>query len=236
MSFALLVPGSQTPYKHSSSKIRLSVSFIMSHTLTIHNKSPHNQEFEVHGWNNNRNILVSAHSSTNINAPDGSSGAIIALHDGHEGEQAEITKKGYGGNDYFDVSNITGAGGNMTVMQKNDPETIKGHPLFMQALNRAWLHADQKTKDDIKRSIHMDHTGKIVRMDATKDNANLEAFVHAFDKLSYVGVGSWNGRAGNADDNAQVTDMPCPRTSLSWTADLSIESCGEGKQGHPDHI
>ena len=208
----------------------------MSHTLTIHNKSPHNQEFEVHGWNNNRNILVSAHSSTNINAPDGSSGAIIALHDGHEGEQAEITKKGDGGNDYFDVSNITGAGGNMTVMQKNDPETIKGHPLFMQALNRAWLHADQKTKDDIKRSIHMDHTGKIVRMDATKDNANLEAFVHAFDKLSYVGVGSWNGRAGNADDNAQVTDMPCPRTSLSWTADLSIESCGEGKQGHPDHI
>ncbi|KAG9958656.1 hypothetical protein KCU61_g8195, partial [Aureobasidium melanogenum] len=175
----------------------------MSHILTIHNDSSHNQEFEVHGWNNNHNTVVPAHSSTNIYAPDGSSGAIIALHDGHEGEQAEITKKGFGGNDFFDVSNITGAGGNITVEQKNDPETIKGHPLFMQALNQAWAHADQKTKDNIKRSLHFDHTGRIVRMDATKDNHHLEAFVHTFDKLSYVGVGSWNGNAGNAVDNAQ---------------------------------
>ncbi|KAG9658472.1 hypothetical protein KCU64_g4493, partial [Aureobasidium melanogenum] len=175
----------------------------MSHILTIHNNSSHNQEFEVHGWNNNNNILVPAHSSTNIHAPDGSSGAIIALHDGHEGEQAEITKKGFGGNDFFDVSNITGAGGNITVMQKNDPGTIKGHPLFMQALNQAWEHADQKTKDSIKRSLHLDHTGRIVRMDSTKDNPHLEAFVHTFDKLSYVGVGSWHGNAGNAADNAQ---------------------------------
>ncbi|KAG9645003.1 hypothetical protein KCU64_g11099, partial [Aureobasidium melanogenum] len=175
----------------------------MSHILTIDNKSPHNQEFEVHGWNNNHNTVVPAHSSTNIHAPDGSSGAIIALHDGHEGEQAEITKKGFGGNDFFDVSNITGAGGNITVEQKNDPETIKGHPLFMQALNNAWAHADEKTKDNIKRSLHFDHTGRIVRMDATKDNPHLEAFVHTFDKLSYVGVGSWNGNAGNAVDNAQ---------------------------------
>lgn len=179
----------------------------MSHILTIHNKSSHNQEFEVHGWNNNHDILVPAHASHNINAPDGSSGAIIALHDGHEGEQAEITKKGFGGNDFFDFSNITGAGGNMTVMQKNDPETIKGHPLFMQALNQAWAHADQKTKDPIMRSVHLDHAGKIVRMDPTKDNPHLEAFVHTFDTLSYVGVGSWHGRAGNAVDNAQVSDV-----------------------------
>ncbi|KAG9852701.1 hypothetical protein KCU98_g10190, partial [Aureobasidium melanogenum] len=175
----------------------------MSHILTIHNNSSHNQAFEVHGWNNNHNILVPAHSSTNIHAPDGSSGAIIALHDGYEGEQAEITKKGSGGNDFFDVSNITGAGGNITVMQKNDPGTIKGHPLFMQALNQAWEHADQKTKDSIKGSLHLDHTGRIVRMDSTKDNPHLEAFVHTFDKLSYVGVGSWHGNAGNAVDNAQ---------------------------------
>ncbi|KAG9567941.1 hypothetical protein KCU71_g3173, partial [Aureobasidium melanogenum] len=175
----------------------------MSHILTIDNKSSHNQEFEVHGWNNNHNTVVPAHSSTNIHAPDGSSGAIIALHDGHEGEQVEITKKGSGGNDFFDVSNITGAGGNITVEQKNDPATIKGHPLFMQALNQAWAHADEKTKDNIKRSLHFDHTGRIVRMDPTKDNPHLEAFVHTFDKLSYVGVGSWNRNAGNAVDNAQ---------------------------------
>ncbi|KAH0380102.1 hypothetical protein KCU92_g7776, partial [Aureobasidium melanogenum] len=175
----------------------------MSHNLTINNKSSHNQEFEVHGWNNNHNTVVPAHSSTNIHAPDGSSGAIVALHDGHEGEQAEITKKGFGGNDFFDVSNITGAGGNITVEQKNDPATIKGHPLFMQALNQAWAHADEKTKDNIKRSLHFDHTGKIVRMDPTKDNPHLEAFVHTFDTLSYVGPGSWHGNVGNAVDNAQ---------------------------------
>lgn len=183
----------------------------MSHILTINNKAPHKQEFEVHGWNNNHNTVVPAHSSTNIRAPDGSSGAIIALHDGHEGEQAEITKKGFGGNDFFDVSNITGAGGNITVEQKNDPATIKGHPLFMQALNEAWNHADQKTKDNIKRSLHFDHTGRIVRMDPTKDNPHLEAFVHTFDKLSYVGVGSWNGSAGNAVDNAQVSRVSYPK-------------------------
>lgn len=69
----------------------------MSHTIFVHNKSDHNQEFEVHGWNNNQNINVGPHSTVNIDAPDGSSGAIIALHDGHEGEQAEITKNGWGG-------------------------------------------------------------------------------------------------------------------------------------------
>ncbi|KAG9687855.1 hypothetical protein KCU95_g10688, partial [Aureobasidium melanogenum] len=40
-------------------------------------------------------------------------------------------------------------------------------------------------------------------MDPTKDNPHLEAFVHTFDKLSYVGVGSWHGNTGNAVDNAQ---------------------------------
>ena len=63
-------------------------------TITVRNTTNHNQEFEVHGWNNNRNITVPTHGEVRIAAPDGSSGAIIALHDGHEGEQAEITKKG----------------------------------------------------------------------------------------------------------------------------------------------
>lgn len=69
----------------------------MSHTIFINNKSSHDQVFEVHGWNNNQNLNVRSHSTSTISAPDGTSGAIIALHDGHEGEQAEITKKGFMG-------------------------------------------------------------------------------------------------------------------------------------------
>ena len=69
----------------------------MSRTIFVHNKSNHDQTFEVHGWINNQNITVRAGSSATIDAPDGSSGAIIALHDGHEREQAEITKNGFEG-------------------------------------------------------------------------------------------------------------------------------------------
>lgn len=65
-----------------------------AHTIFVRNMSGKPQEFEVHGWNNNKNITVGAHGESKISAPDGSSGAIIALHDGHEGEQAEITKNG----------------------------------------------------------------------------------------------------------------------------------------------
>ena len=67
------------------------------HNINVTNLSGHNQEFEVHGWNDNRNITVHAGQTISIPAGDGTSGAIIALHDGHEGEQAEITKKGFGG-------------------------------------------------------------------------------------------------------------------------------------------
>jgi hypothetical protein len=75
----------------------------MSHTIFIHNKSNHDQTFEVHGWMNNQNLMVRAGCVASIIAPDGSSGAVIALHDGHEGEQAEITKHGFqGGSRLFD--------------------------------------------------------------------------------------------------------------------------------------
>ena len=70
---------------------------IKMHSINIHNKSGHDQTFEVHGWANNQNITVKAGQTSKIPAPDGSSGAIIALHEGHEGEQVEITKNGYGG-------------------------------------------------------------------------------------------------------------------------------------------
>ena len=67
------------------------------HKIFIINLSAHSQEFEIHGWNNNRNLTVDAEKTISLDAADGTSGAIIALHDGHEGEQAEITKHGFGG-------------------------------------------------------------------------------------------------------------------------------------------
>ncbi|KAL9005513.1 MAG: hypothetical protein Q9188_001715 [Gyalolechia gomerana] len=176
----------------------------MSHTIFIQNLSSHNQEFEVHGWNNNRNMVVGAGQTSTINAPDGSSGAIIALHDGHEGEQAEITKNGYGGNDFFDLSNIVGAGGNMTVQQVNKPATRKGDPLFMQHLNDAWHRADDGTKQSLQNCVHLDGDGNVVRIDAIKDFPQLENFVRTFaDGKTYIGVGAWGGSPGNANDNNQ---------------------------------
>lgn len=66
------------------------------HYINIHNKSNHDQTFEVHGYNNNKNITVARGTTAVIQADDHQSGAIIALHDGHEGEQAEISKDGFG--------------------------------------------------------------------------------------------------------------------------------------------
>ena len=77
------------------------------HYIHVHNKSGHDQEFEVHGFNNNKNLTVKPGATAVLDAPDSvpgtqvGSGAIIALHDGHEGEQAEITKKGFGGKSNF---------------------------------------------------------------------------------------------------------------------------------------
>lgn len=69
----------------------------MVHYINIHNKSGHDQTFECHGYNDNKNLTVKANSTFVLPAADKTSGAIIALHDGHEGEQAEITKDGFGG-------------------------------------------------------------------------------------------------------------------------------------------
>ncbi|KAL8809948.1 MAG: hypothetical protein Q9223_002762 [Gallowayella weberi] len=176
----------------------------MSRNIYVTNLSGHNQEFEVHGWNDNRNINVGAGQTYTINAPDGSSGAIIALHDGHEGEQAEITKNGWGGNDFIDLSNIVGAGGNMTVQQVNDPATRKGDPLFMQHLNDAWHRADQGTRQALERCVHRDNNDNVTRIDPIKDWPALETFVRTFaDGKTYIGNGAWGGSPGNANDNNQ---------------------------------
>lgn len=66
------------------------------HNIHVTNLAAHDQVFEVHGWNGNKNLTVKARTTSLIQAEDGTSGAIIALHEGHEGEQAEITKKGFG--------------------------------------------------------------------------------------------------------------------------------------------
>lgn len=69
----------------------------MTRKIFVHNKSDHDQKFYVHGWNDNKDMIVKPRSTQTISAKDGSSGAIIAVHGGHEGEQAEITKAGFGG-------------------------------------------------------------------------------------------------------------------------------------------
>jgi len=177
------------------------------HTLFVRNMSNHDQRFQVHGWNNNQDIVVKAHSESKIQAPDGTSGAIIAVHDGHIGEQAEITKHGFGGNDFIDMSNICGAGGNMIVQQVGDPKTRKGDPRFMQNLNNAWKKASQQTKDGLKNCVFV-KDGKVVRIGAPKDFPKLEQFVRTFaDGKTYIGVGAWKGSPGNANDNAQVSDV-----------------------------
>ena len=197
------------------------------HYINIHNKSDHDQTFEVHGFNGGKNIVVKPQATTVLPAADGQSGAVIALHDGHEGEQAEITKDGFGGeqttpfrksqhsltkeigNDFIDLSNIVGAGGNMTVQQVGEPSTRKGDPLFMQQLNTAWHKASQGEKNGLKNCVHTDSHGNVNRIDAIKDHPELEKFIRTFaDGKTYIGVGAWGGSPGAGSDNAQVPTTP----------------------------
>ncbi|KAI4210078.1 MAG: hypothetical protein LQ351_007068 [Letrouitia transgressa] len=184
-------------------------------TIHIHNKSGHPQTFEVHGFNDNRNITVPAHHTSKIAAGAHASGAIIALHNGHEGEQAEITFAGFGGNDFFDISNIVGAGGNITIQQVGEPSTRKGDPLLMQNLRAAWRKADHKTKESLKGSVFTDGKGHVERMGPIKDHPLLEKFVRSFaDGKTYIGVGAWNGSPGNDSDNKQSSAAKGTKDSL----------------------
>lgn len=64
--------------------------------ININNISGHDQLFYIHGWGQG-DTTVGAGQMFTFDAPDGTSGAIIAVHDGREGEQVEITKAGWGG-------------------------------------------------------------------------------------------------------------------------------------------
>ena len=175
------------------------------HYINVHNQSDHDQTFEVHGFNNNHNITVKPGDTTVFPAPDKTSGAVIAVHDGFEGEQAEITKDGFMGNDFIDVSNIIGAGGNITVQQVGEPSTRKGDPIFMQQLNTAWHRASAVTKASLKDCVHLNEKGDVKRISAIKDFPQLEKFVRSFaDGKTYIGVGAWGGSPGVGSDNAQV--------------------------------
>ena len=108
------------------------------------------------------------------------------------------------GNDFFDLSNIVGAGGNLTVQQVDEPSTRKGDPLFMQHLDDAWQRADQGTRDGLSQCVHTDGSGHVVRIDAIKDFPQLENFVRSFaDGKTYIGVCALGGSPGNANDNNQ---------------------------------
>ncbi|KAK6341555.1 hypothetical protein TWF696_008627 [Orbilia brochopaga] len=173
------------------------------HHINVCNLSDHPQRFEVHGWNDDKDLVVKPHHTAKIAAADGTSGAIIAIHGGQEGEQAEITKAGYGGNDFIDLSNIVGAGGNMIVQQVGAPGTRKGDPLFMQHCHQAWEKASSDTKEKLKRSVTLKN-GKIIRIGPIKDNPDLEDFVRTFaDGKTYIGVGAWGGSPGKDSDNKQ---------------------------------
>ena len=102
------------------------------------------------------------------------------------------------------MSNIVGAGGNMTVQQVNNPSTRKGDPLFMQHLNAAWQVADAPTKQSLQPCVQLDGNGNIVRIAAIKNYPQLETFVRSFaDGMTYIGNGAWNGSPGNDNDNKQ---------------------------------
>ena len=125
-----LLPGGRPSYR-----VDLKALTGNMHYIKIHNKGSVAQEFQCHGYNGDRNITVQPNTTASIEAPDHTSGAIIAVHDGLPCEQAEITKTGFGGllcrvnvrikqltpstgNDFIDASNIVGAGGNLTVQRK----------------------------------------------------------------------------------------------------------------------
>ncbi|KAJ2992537.1 hypothetical protein NUW58_g2131 [Xylaria curta] len=175
------------------------------HYLRIHNRSNHPQTFQCHGYNGNKDLTIKAKSQANIEAPDGTSGAIIAVHEGVIGEQCEITKAGWRGNDTIDISNICGAGGNMTCQQVGDPAgKFKGHETFMQACNNAWHKLPQAKKDQLKGRVFLDGKGNVKRIGAPKEFQPLEQFVRTFaNGRTYIGVGAWGGNKGNPEDNKQ---------------------------------
>ena len=185
-------------------------------TITVKNNSSHSQTFLVHGFqggNNPGTITVKGNGGTGtVKSPDHKqvSGAIIATHGGHEGEQAEVTFNGFpeGTNQYYDISYIVGGGGNLTIEQKGAPNTRKGDATFMQDCNAAWQKLSADKKKALQRFVHLDSKGKVSRIDAPKNDRGLEDWVRTFAHGVYVGVGAWKDDKGNEEDNKQSSATP----------------------------
>ncbi|KUI72658.1 hypothetical protein VM1G_08526 [Cytospora mali] len=183
-------------------------------TIHVKNTSSHAQTFEVHGFPNNPpTITVQPHGGTStVHSTDGRmvSGAIIAVHDGHEGEQAEVTFNGYpdGKNQYYDISYIVGGGGNLTIEQVGAPGTRKGDATFMQDCTEAWHKLAEGKKKELQRFVHLDGKGRVARIDAPKGDKGLEDWVRTFAHGVYVGVGAWKDSKGNQEDNEQSKATP----------------------------
>lgn len=182
-------------YPFSRHPIELLESFttMAIHFLQIHNRSNHPQTFQCHGYHGNKDLTIKAKSHVKIAAPDGTSGAIIAVHEGQIGEQCEVTKSGSNGNDTIDISNICGAGGNMTCQQVGDPPgKFKGLENFMQACNKAYHKLSQDKKNQLKGHVFLDSKGNVKRIGAPKEFRPLEQFVRTFaNGRTYIGVGAW---------------------------------------------
>lgn len=163
------------------------------HYLKIYNRSNHPQRFQCHGYYNDKDVTINANSEISIEAPDGSKGAIIAVHDDIIGEQCEINKAGWQGNDFIDISNIVGAGGNMTCQQIGDPPgKFKGHETFMQACNQAYHKLPQDKKNQLRGHVFLDGNGNVKRIGPPKEFQPLEEFVRTFaNGRTYIGVGAW---------------------------------------------
>ena len=94
----------------------------------------------------------------------------------------------------------------MTVQQVGDPSTRKGAPTFMQDLVNTWHGADDGTRQSLAGCVHCNDNGDPVRIDAPKDNQQLEGFVRRFaDGKVYIGVGAWGNSQGVDTDNQQVS-------------------------------
>lgn len=93
----------------------------------------------------------------------------------------------------------------MIAQQVGDAKTRKGDAHFMQNATNAWNKSNQDQKNKLKNCVHVAN-GKVVRIDAPKNFPELEKWVRTFaDGKLYIGIGSWDGKVGNANDNNQVS-------------------------------
>lgn len=74
----------------------------------------------------------------------------------------------------------------------------------MKQANEQWAKTPQNERDQIKSHVFLDKNNRVVRLGAPHDIEAFEKWVRKFDEgKSYIGPGSWDGKAGDPGDNAQ---------------------------------